>query len=182
MRDLRRNGQFLRALHDAVLQLPSIDKTASYLASNLYNSCENFYYDTRAEFLEHIEQFAIQECREQREADRQAAAMVREQQSEIMNSTMRAPVSNSSSLEKVKLSDFHGSPEKREHFRDMFHSCVHNIEEMPVVLKYQHLRSHLSGEALNKIKHLNMSEAHYIKAWEAIHKRYENHGRIVSYH
>ena len=49
-------------------------------------------------------------------------------------------------------------------------------------MKLQYLRTHLSGDALEKMKSLSISGDNYERAWTTLIEYYENQRRIVNSH
>ena len=58
------------------------------------------------------------------------------------------------SLPKIDLPKFSGKFSDWENFRDVFRSIVHRREDLSLIMKLYYLHTHLTGEALEKIKSL----------------------------
>ena len=61
------------------------------------------------------------------------------------------------SLLKVDLPKFFGKFSDWENFRDVFRAVIHRREDLSPIMKLHFLRTNLTGEALEKIKSLPIS-------------------------
>ncbi|XP_063923051.1 uncharacterized protein LOC135137358 [Zophobas morio] len=77
-------------------------------------------------------------------------------------------------LPKISLRNFHGDFVKWYPFIQTFNTAIHNNESLPPVDKFQYLLSCLSGEALNLIKSLTLSEDNYPIAYKILTDRYDD--------
>ena len=59
---------------------------------------------------------------------------------------------------------FSGKFSDRENFRDVFRAVIHRREDLSPVMKLHYFRTHLSGDALEKIKSLPISGDNYERA------------------
>ena len=83
---------------------------------------------------------------------------------------------------KLDLPKFSGKFSDWENFRDVFRAVIHRREDLSPVMKLHYLRTHLSGDALEKIESLPISGDNYERAWTTLTEYYENQRRIVSSH
>ena len=86
------------------------------------------------------------------------------------------------SLPKIDLSKFSGKFSDWENFRDVFRSIIHRREDLSPIMKLHYLRTHLSGEALEKIKSLFITNDNYDRVWASLVDYYENQRRIFGCH
>lgn len=82
---------------------------------------------------------------------------------------------------KTSLPKFSGKTSEWPYFRDMFISMVHK-QSAPSVTKLNCLNTHLTGEALDVIKNIPISETNYEVAWETLTLHYKNLRRLVHNH
>lgn len=66
-------------------------------------------------------------------------------------------------------------------FHDLFESLIHNNSSLPPVQKLHYLKSHLSGEAEQLVRHIPITSANYEQCWMQLIKRYNNK-RYISSH
>ena len=86
------------------------------------------------------------------------------------------------SLPKMDLPKFSGKLSDWENFRDVFRSIIYRRKDLSPIMKLHYLHTHLTGEALEKIKSLSITNDNYDRAWAALVEYYENHRRIVGSH
>lgn len=85
-------------------------------------------------------------------------------------------------LPKVHIPQFAGSYQNWTNFYDVFLSLVHNHPTLSKVEKLHHLKSALSGEAEQLLKHFTITDVNYEPAWELLTKRYKNNRLIINAH
>ncbi|XP_014216313.1 uncharacterized protein LOC106645067 [Copidosoma floridanum] len=98
--------------------------------------------------------------------------------SKLFDLTKEAYYSQIGDLPRLDLPDFDGSCANWESFRDLFKALVHNREEYPPVVKFQHLRTHVKGDALDLIKNISIVEGNYIRAWNTLLEHYNKVKRL----
>lgn len=76
-------------------------------------------------------------------------------------------------LPKLYIPVFQGDCQEWQSFFDLFNSSVHDKISLSAAQKLQYLKSLLRGEPLGLIKHLNVTEANYIEAYQILIKRYD---------
>lgn len=79
----------------------------------------------------------------------------------MSDSEMMANVTINSSLPKIEIPKFSGAPTERARFRDLFVSQVHKRVDLTPTIKFYHFSALLQGEALYKIKSLEVNSANY---------------------
>lgn len=77
-------------------------------------------------------------------------------------------------LPKISIPTFSGKYDEWTTFHDLFISLVHNNETLDNVQRLHYLKSHLSGEAEQLIRHTPVTDANYIQCWNQLQKRYNN--------
>ncbi|XP_045505800.1 uncharacterized protein LOC123702169 [Colias croceus] len=83
-------------------------------------------------------------------------------------------------LPKILLPTFSGSYEDWPSYRDMFQSLVHNNSALGDVQKLYYLKSSLTGEAENILKHVQITQANYEQSWNLLNKRFGNKKMMVN--
>ena len=78
------------------------------------------------------------------------------------NVTLNSVSVETQSLPKMNLPKFSGTFAEWENFRDLFRSVVHRRTDLDASIKYYHLRTNLTGEALDQIKSIPL-QAIYTK-------------------
>ena len=155
--------------HKRILGLAQENAAHEYFKSHLCDQVTDEYFDRKGEFLQFIE-------------DEKVAARANTTTpptSPAFNLTQVSMI-NHQSLPKITLPKFHGLQSEWENFRDLFRSIVHRRTDLDSSVKYVHLRSSLSDEALERIKSIPISAEHYDKAWTALIKHYDNKRRTVN--
>ncbi|XP_055613024.1 uncharacterized protein LOC129759571 [Uranotaenia lowii] len=82
-------------------------------------------------------------------------------------------------LPEIRLPSFSGKLREWVSFRDSFQSLIHNNGQLAPMEKFSYLRSSLSGEALEEVLSIELSDVNYTVAWEILTARYENKKLIV---
>lgn len=85
-----------------------------------------------------------------------------------------ASSSASAKLPKITIPTFSGNYSEWTTFHDLFTSMVHKNEALDNVQKLHYLKSHLTGEADQLIRHTPISDANYGQCWSLLEKRYSN--------
>lgn len=89
---------------------------------------------------------------------------------------------NKVKLPAIRLPQFEGQYEKWLSFSDTFKALVHNNTDVTTIQKYHYLLSTVSGQALQLISNLPITEDNYIIAWKLLGDRYSNKRLIASTH
>jgi hypothetical protein len=77
-------------------------------------------------------------------------------------------------LPEIKIPTFNGKYLEWSSFRDMFTSLIHKNKNLDEVQKLHYLKSQVSGEAEQLIRHLPVTGANYMKCWEILTNRFNN--------
>nr|XP_026498604.1 uncharacterized protein LOC113402535 [Vanessa tameamea]XP_026498685.1 uncharacterized protein LOC113402600 [Vanessa tameamea]XP_026500528.1 uncharacterized protein LOC113404014 [Vanessa tameamea] len=89
-------------------------------------------------------------------------------------SGMSKPVTPFVKLPKIAIPIFSGKYGEWTTFHDLFTSLVHKNDSLDNVQKMHYLKSHLSGEAEQLIRHTPITSANYSECWAQLDKRYNN--------
>lgn len=81
-------------------------------------------------------------------------------------------------LPDIKLPVFDGNFERWLNFHDLFVSLVHTSPNLSTIQKFYYLRSSLTGEALELIQTIPISNDQYPIAWNLLVGRYQNTRRL----
>lgn len=83
-------------------------------------------------------------------------------------------------LPRIELVKFNGDPQNWVSFRQLFEEMVHKRHDISDVKKMSYLRSNVSGEAWDAIKHFRADlRDSYSKAWKCLNERFSNKRKIV---
>ena len=82
----------------------------------------------------------------------------------------------------MDIPNFSGKFANWKNFRDVYRSVIHRCETMTAVTKFYYLRTHLTGEAMEKIKSFSILGDNCERAWNTLTMYYENKRRIVGTH
>ncbi|CAK1577881.1 unnamed protein product [Parnassius mnemosyne] len=77
-------------------------------------------------------------------------------------------------LPRITIPTFSGKYSEWTTFRDLFLSLVHKNESLDNVQRLHYLKSHLTGEAAQLIRHTPVTETNYKESWDVLEKRYNN--------
>lgn len=83
-------------------------------------------------------------------------------------------------FDRFQLSVFAGDYTEWISFRDEFLQLIHTNSGLIKVFKFQQLKTHLKGVALDTINGFKLCAADYQAAWDTLVKRYDNDHRIVT--
>ena len=151
----------------------NLDKTHAYFSTFLYDLVEDSFYDRKGEFLNVLDGLKVNTATVA--ASNSNAATVLPNSAQTTNVSLQ-------SLPKLDLPKFFGKFSNWENFRDVYRAVIHRRENLSPVMKLHYLRTHLSGDALEKIKSLPISGDNYERVWTTLIEYYENQHRIVSSH
>lgn len=75
-------------------------------------------------------------------------------------------------LDSVQLQTFNGNMTEWESFRDMFEYLVDKSRKISKIMKFQQLRNHLKGTALDCIRGYQLTAKNYDAAWSDLKRRF----------
>ena len=81
-------------------------------------------------------------------------------------------------LPETKLPEFWGNPTEWDQFWDLFFSLVDSRPDIPMSVKFSHLKNSLKGSSAKLIAGFSVTEANYQEAKELLKKTYQDDGRI----
>ncbi|XP_043481754.1 uncharacterized protein LOC122510878 [Leptopilina heterotoma] len=85
-------------------------------------------------------------------------------------------------LPQISLPEFSGSYGDWESFRDLFSALIIKNDSLSNVTRFHYLKTALSGEAAQLVKHIVITEANFSNAWEILTTRYENNRALITAH
>lgn len=85
-------------------------------------------------------------------------------------------------LPRINIKEFNGETSEYIPFINMFTSVVDNNESLSPCDKLYYLTTYLTGEALEVIKHLPLTDANYTVALNLLKQRFHNKVKIISHH
>ena len=156
--------------HQKFMNIQELDKEHDYFKTDLANLVDDSYFDSKGGFTDFFRELDRVEAQ-----TRTPAVPVGNQ-----NESLYSPSFSMYSFPKINLPKFSGKFSEWENFRYVFRALIHRHAEMPLVLKFSHLRTSLSGDALDQIKSISLSGENYDKAWTALLAYYENNRRLVN--
>ncbi|XP_014366619.2 uncharacterized protein LOC106717302 [Papilio machaon] len=83
-------------------------------------------------------------------------------------------------LHPLSIPKFAGNYNDWISFKDLFKALVHDNVHLTTIEKHHYLKTSLSGEAEQLLKHFALTEANYDKAWSTLESRYNNKRMIVT--
>ncbi|XP_071056032.1 uncharacterized protein [Onthophagus taurus] len=101
----------------------------------------------------------------------------------IKNKSSPAPIPIPQScpkLNKIIIPVFDGNYKNWPTFFDLFNTMINDNDSLSAVAKYQYLLTSLSGEALNLIKGLPVTNDNYIIAYNSLKGRYQNKRHLAT--
>lgn len=132
-----------------------------YFESNTYENVEEKYIDYKSELKMNLTEIA---------ANREP----------IRNEASTSKQTASLKLPKIILPVFSGKYLEWPTFHDLFNSMIHQSDSLANVQKLHYLKSHLTGEAEQLLRHIPITEANYISCWTLLKKRYNNKRYIAN--
>ena len=157
------------ANHTKILCLSGDQSDHEYSKSHLSDQVTDDYFDREGEIAQFIEDA------KQLEAEKNPPP-----QTFPVPQMLQRPAIDQNSLPKINLPKFTGLQSQWENFRDLFRSIVHRRTDLDSAVKYVHLKSSISGEALERIKSIPISAEHYERVCNTLLKHYDNKRRTVN--
>lgn len=82
-------------------------------------------------------------------------------------------------IEAMEIPTFSGKLDDWQNFRDMFEALINKSRKMDKIVKFNYLRTHLTGIALETIKGYPVTGGNYDGAWADLKKRFNKTDEIV---
>lgn len=140
--------------HSKIVTLSTSEsKSCDYFKDDLYERTEELYLEYKAEL----------KCILKRSKN---VPVKSEETTKIKESNVKLP--------KISIPIFSGSYIEWTSFRDLFISLIHNNNSLDDVQKLHYLKSHLSGEAEQLLRHVAITAQNYQVCWTQLEKRYNN--------
>lgn len=127
-----------------------------YFTAEIYDVTEDLYITYKSELKEHLRQFSLLE----------SANPCDNKHSNQNRSNVKLP--------QISLPTFAGLYSEWVTFRDLFTSLIHKNETLDDVQKLHYLKSHLSGEAEQLLRHIPVTASNYSECWSILNKRFDN--------
>ncbi|XP_022832838.1 uncharacterized protein LOC111360825 [Spodoptera litura] len=138
-----------------------IEDIVSQKVADIYDSTEDIYITCKCLMKSTLNKININEPQMQNNS--------------CNNSTNSSKSSHSFvKLPKITIPTFSGKYSEWTTFHDLFISLVHNNKSLDNVQKLHYLKSHLTGEAEQLIRHTPITDANYSECWSHLEKRYAN--------
>lgn len=142
-------------------------KLLPYFEQNHYYICEEVAMEARSQMQDLLFTIELQ----QKSSTEQ----------EIMNVSLSHQVhATQVKLPRIEIPKFFGSYEAFPTFQDLFLTLVHENKTLSGVQKLHYLKTSVGGEAELLLRHIQISEANYVQAWETLKRRYSNKRLIVT--
>lgn len=136
-----------------------------YFASDQYDNVEELYTCMKGDLQDAISLLETQKSTHQQQR----------RSSSPNDSLEKAQVK----LPKILLPTYSGNYDEWPTFQDLFLSLVHGNNALSDVQKLHYLKSSLKGEAEALLRHVRVTEANYMDAWNTLRQRYGNKRIIV---
>ncbi|XP_059047431.1 uncharacterized protein LOC131842882 [Achroia grisella] len=129
-----------------------------YFKNEIYDSVEDTYMEYRALLKSTSNKLAVK---------------IKETDS---NKSDQSKGNNSSliKLPKISIPLYSGKYSEWNSFRDLFISLIQNNNTLDNVQKLHYLKSHLTGEAEQLIRHTPITDSNYSQCWSLLESRYNN--------
>ncbi|KOB61913.1 Uncharacterized protein OBRU01_25166, partial [Operophtera brumata] len=125
-----------------------------YMKDNTFETVEELYIDYKSELKEALSLVIVTEKRSHSQTVSKADTNV--------------------TLPKISIPTFSGSYTEWTTFKDLYVSLVHDNPSIDDVQKMHYLKSYLSGEAEQLLRHVPITAANYEESWLTLNKRYNN--------
>lgn len=145
-----------------------LDKT--YFSEDHYSIQEALYYEFKGELIDYVEKFEKLEKAHDPTTSPNSTAQ----------SDTRETHSTHTNLPRISLPKFSGDYNEWIAYRDLYLSVIHQNTNLENVQKFHYLKTTLSGEAANIIKHISITNANYADAWKALTARFDHKRFLVS--
>lgn len=132
--------------------------SSPYTVNEVYFNTEELYLDLKCELKSAL-------CRLQK-SDVSQAMGSSDNSSPGKSMTIKLP--------RITIPTFSGKYTEWPTFRDLFVSAIHNNSTIDNVQKLHYLKSYLTGEAEQLLRHIPISETNYERSWAQLETRYNN--------
>lgn len=129
-----------------------------YVNKEIYDETEESYISYKASLKVDVKKYSPSQEKESKSKDINV--------SNGASSVVRLP--------KITIPTFSGNYLEWTTFRDLFVSLVHNNGTLDNVQKLHYLKTHLTGEAAQLVKHMPITDTNYAECWLLLNQRYNN--------
>ncbi|XP_070854152.1 uncharacterized protein [Drosophila suzukii] len=102
-----------------------------------------------------------------------------EQQAMLLRATSAANVMHNE-LPKIHIKLFTGDYKEWPAFKNIFESTIHSKQHLTAIQKLHYLKTYITGEAADLIRHMPITDAAYEAAWTCLIDRYNRQRHIVN--
>jgi hypothetical protein len=134
---------------------------------------ENIYF-TEDWFLQGQEEYI------ELKSDMQDLLKSLSQSPNIHSSSQERKVEQEVKLPQINIPQFNGNYHDWCTFRDLYTSLIHQNTSLSKIQKLYYLKSSITGEAEQLLRHIQITENNYEIAWNTLNKRYNNRRMIVN--
>ncbi|XP_059053537.1 uncharacterized protein LOC131847863 [Achroia grisella] len=135
---------------------------SKYVTCNIYEVTQELFFDYKSELKDKLNEI------------KPNISII----SKINNSSNEQ--AHSVRLAKITIPMFSGSYSDWTSFRDLFMSLVHTNSALDNVQKLHYLKTHLSGEAEQLLRHVPVTSDNYLVCWNQLEARYNNKRYIAN--
>ncbi|KAL0822415.1 hypothetical protein ABMA28_004490 [Loxostege sticticalis] len=139
-------------------------QTHQKIINDTFELAEELYIDYKSELKETLEDLSPQTSSSNSGTDRVV--------SKVDRSCVKLP--------KIAIPIFTGKYTEWTTFHDLFVSLIHKNTSLDNVQKLHYLKSHLSGEADQLLRHIPITSDNYLTCWEQLTSRYSNKRYIAN--
>ncbi|XP_052855137.1 uncharacterized protein LOC128263900 [Drosophila gunungcola] len=102
-----------------------------------------------------------------------------EQQTTFLRANSTANVMQNE-LPKIHIKSFTGDYKEWPAFKNIFESTIHSKQHLTAIQKFHYLKTYITGEATDLIRHMPITDAAYESAWNCLIERYNRPRHIVN--
>lgn len=97
----------------------------------------------------------------------------------VNNTNSSLSCQNSVKLPRITIPTFSGQYAEWPSFKDLYVSLIHNNPTLQNVQKLHYLKSYLTGEAEQLLRHLSVTSDNYLTCWNLLEQRFNNKKHIT---
>lgn len=143
--------------HDNIVQTATVENESDeYFTQDIYEATEETYFTYKSELLEALNTFTAGQHNEK----------------QVTNVTNCE--SSSVKLPQISIPHFSGLYSEWTSFEDLFLSLIDKNPRLDDVQKMHYLKSLLTGEAEQLVRHIPITAANYRECWSQLKSRYKN--------
>ncbi|XP_070854717.1 uncharacterized protein [Drosophila suzukii] len=113
------------------------------------------------------------------EQQQQLNERLAEQEATLLRANSAANVMNNE-LPKIHIKLFTGDYKEWPAFKNIFESTIHSKQHLTAIQKLHYLKTYITGEAADLIRHMPITDAAYEAAWTCLIDRYNRPRHIVN--